>query len=173
MHITTATEDDIPVLVSLMNAAYRGDSSKQGWTTEADMVAGDLRSDEKNIRELMQMAGTAFLKYCNEKNETEGCVFLQKREGKLYLGMLSVSPALQAKGIGKKLMTAAEQYAIDRSCPAIFMRVISIRHELIAWYERQGYYNTGQIQPFEDTKFGLAKMPIEFIVLEKEIMNNH
>ena len=169
MHISPAHKEDIPALVKLLNGAYRGEGSKQGWTTEADMVGGDLRTDETNMNELMQMPGAIFLKYTNERNEIEGCVFLHKRQGKLYLGMLSVSPSLQTKGIGKQLMAAAEQYARQKACPAIFMRVISIRHELMAWYERQGYYKTGETQPFDNTKFGAAKQPIEFVMLQKDL----
>ncbi len=169
MHISPAHKEDIPALVKLLNGAYRGEESRKGWTTEADMVAGDLRTDEANMNELMQLPGAIFLKYSNEKNEIEGCVFLHKRQGKLYLGMLSVSPALQTKGIGKQIMAAAELYAISQGCPAVFMRVISIRRELIAWYERQGYYKTGEVQPFDDTKFGTAKEPIEFVVLQKDL----
>ena len=174
MSVSIASIEDIPALVKLLNSAYRGEESKQGWTTEADMVAGDLRTDEANMNELMQLPGVVFLKYTNDENESdsnriEGCVFLHKREGKLYLGMLGVSPALQTKGIGKQIMTAAERYAQQQNCPAVFMRVISIRHELIAWYERQGYCKTGEVQPFENTKFGTAIKPVEFIVLQKDL----
>jgi ribosomal protein S18 acetylase RimI-like enzyme len=169
MPVTIADKKDIPALVKLLNSAYRGEGSKQGWTTEADMVSGELRTDADNMNELMQLPGAIFLKYTNEKNVLEGCVFLDKRKGKLYLGMLSVSPLLQTKGIGKHLMTAAELYALSQGCPAVFMRVISIRAELIAWYERQGYYKTGEVQPFDDTKFGTATKPIEFIVMQKDL----
>jgi ribosomal protein S18 acetylase RimI-like enzyme len=170
MSVSIATTKDISSLVELINGAYRGDASKKGWTTEADMVSGDLRTDEANVNELMQLPGAVFLKYTNEKNDIEGCVFLQKREGKMYLGMLCVSPVLQAKGTGKQLMAAAAVYAKEQDCPAIFMRVISIRHELIAWYERQGYINTGKKEPFpDDTKFGAPTQPLEFIILEKQV----
>ncbi len=174
MPVSVASIEDIPALVKLLNSAYRGEGSKQGWTTEADMVAGDLRTDEDNMNELMHLPDAVFLKYTNDENESdsnriEGCVFLDKRQGKIYLGMFSVSPALQNKGIGKQIMTAAELYAKDLKCPAVFMRVISIRHELIAWYERQGYYKTGEVQPFDDTKFGTATQPIEFVVLQKDL----
>ncbi len=169
MPVLIASIEDIPALVKLLNSAYRGEESKQGWTTEADMVAGDLRTDKDNIKELMRMPGVVFLKSTNDKNEIEGCVFLHKRQGKIYLGMFSVSPALQNKGIGKQIMAASELYARQQGCPAVFMRVISIRHELIAWYERQGYYKTGEVQPFDDTKFGTAKEPIEFVVLQKDL----
>ncbi len=169
MPVSIASIEDIPALVKLLNSAYRGEGSRQGWTTEADMVAGDLRTDEDNMNELMQIPGVVFLKSTNDKNEPEACVFLHKREGKIYLGMFCVSPALQNKGIGKQVMAASELYARQQGCPAVFMRVISIRHELIAWYERQGYYKTGEVQPFDDTKFGTAKEPIEFVVMQKDL----
>jgi ribosomal protein S18 acetylase RimI-like enzyme len=169
MPVYIARKEDIPALVKLLNSAYRGEESRQGWTTEANMVAGDLRTDEANMNELMQLPGAIFLKYTDERNEIEGCVFLQKRQDKLYLGMLSVSPGLQTKGSGKKIIAASELYAKEQGCPAVFMRVISIRNELIAWYERQGYYKTGEVQPFDDTKFGTASQPIEFVVMQKDL----
>ena len=169
MPISIVAIQDIPALVQLLNNAYRGEESKKGWTSEADMVGGDIRTDETNMKELMRQRGAVFLKYTNEEHEIRGCVFLHERESKLYLGMLSVSPSLQTKGIGKQLMTAAEQYARQKACPAIFMRVISLRHELIAWYERQGYYKTGETQAFDNTKFGTAKLPIEFVMLQKDL----
>ena len=169
MPVSPATIEDIPAMVNLMNSAYRGEGSKRGWTTEADMIDGTLRTDETHLKELISLPGVVLLRYMNENNELEGCVFLQKREGKLYLGMLSVTPALQAKGIGKQLMAAAEELARKEKCPAVFMRVISIRDQLIAWYERQGYKKTGEIQPFENSKFGTARLPIEFVVMQKDL----
>jgi ribosomal protein S18 acetylase RimI-like enzyme len=170
MSITIAGINDIPELVALLNSAYRGDGSKKGWTTEADMVSGELRTDETNMKELMELPGAVFLKCTNDNNIIGGCVFLHQRQpGKLYLGMLSVSPMLQAKGTGKQLMAAATSYAGEQGCSAIYMRVISIRHELIAWYERQGYYKTGETQPFPDGKFGTATQPLEFVVMQKEL----
>ena len=169
MKISKALVQDIPHLVKLINSAYRGVSSKKGWTTEADMVSGDLRTNEANMKDLMQRPGVVFLKCCNDEQVIEGSVFLQKKDGKLYLGMLSVSPTLQTKGIGKKLMAAAEKYAREQDCTSVFMRVISIREELIAWYERQGYHKTGEVQPFENGLFGIAQQPLEFVVLQKEL----
>lgn len=82
--------------------------------------------------------------------------------------MLSVSPAAQAKGIGKELMLAAEAYARKQNCTSIFMKVISIRHELIAWYERKGFIKTGETEPFpDDHKFGVPTQELEFLILEK------
>jgi ribosomal protein S18 acetylase RimI-like enzyme len=171
MEITMAVPADIPAMVNLMNSAYRGESSKKGWTTEADMVEGSLRTDAKHLQGLMNDPTVCFLKCLDEDGELEGCVFLQKRANKLYLGMLSVDPGKQTRGAGKKLMQAAEDYARKQDCISVIMRVISIRNELIAWYERQGYAKTGVVEPFEDSIYGTAKQPIEFQVMEKMLDN--
>ena len=170
MPITTASSADIPVLVQLMNAAYRGDLSKQGWSSEADLIKGEHRTDDKVLEKLFETPGSAFLKYENDEGLIEGCVYLQKKENKLYLGMLTVSPLAQAKGIGRQLMAMSAIHAKENGCHAIFMNVISIRHELVAWYERQGYCKTGTTLPFTvDPRFGMPTQPLEFVVMEKEV----
>jgi ribosomal protein S18 acetylase RimI-like enzyme len=170
MAVITATIQDIPQLVALINSAYRGDASKKGWTTEADLLKGDIRTNEETINQLMRGEGAVFLKYINEQNQLEGCVFLDKKGNKLYLGMLSVSPDQQARGTGKQLMNAAVIYAKQHRCDVIFMRVISLRHELINWYEKQGYYQTGQTEPFpNDNRFGIPTQPLEFLIMEKKV----
>ncbi len=170
MPILHATADDIPALEELLNNAYRGENSKKGWTTEADLLEGDLRTDAATLRDLMQAPGAIFLKYVNWENRLEGCVFLQKNENRLYLGMLSVSPLIQAKGIGKELMTEAENFARSKGCSSIFMKVISVRHELVGWYERKGYYATGDTEPFPgNNRFGIPTQPLEFIIMGKKV----
>lgn len=167
--ILKAVVEDAPALDKLVNSAYRGDSSRQGWTTEADLLDG-TRTDAAAIAELIQTPGTTLLKYV-EGNEILGCVELRYQDGKLYLGMLTVSPGLQGKGIGKLLLKEAEEEAIDQKCTSIFMTVISVRKELIDWYLRHGYHLTGDRKPFafNDPRFGQPKMKLEFIVLEKKL----
>ena len=170
MTVLPATLKDIPPLVALINSAYRGDVSKQGWTTEADLLRGELRTDETTVEQLMKTEGAIFLKCVNEQEDIEGCVYLHKKENRLYLGMLSVSPMLQSKGTGKQLMGAAANYAKQEGCHTIFMRVISVRHELIKWYEKQGYFKTGQTEAFpNDHRFGVPTQPLEFLIMEKMI----
>lgn len=170
MPITIAAIDDIPALVRLINSAYRGEESKKGWTTEAYVLDGDLRTDPPALEQLIRTPGSVILKYTNDEQVIEGCVFLQERGERLYLGMLSVSPLLQSKGIGKKLMDASHIYAKEQGLTAVFMRVISLRHELIAWYERRGYYLTGETEPMpDDTRFGKPNRPLEFVIMEKKL----
>jgi GNAT superfamily N-acetyltransferase len=165
--ITPASQTDIPALHELVNSAYRGDSSRRGWTTEADLLDG-IRTDETGLAAMLANAQATILKY-EQDGQLIGCVYLEKKGDRLYLGMLTVSPDAQARGIGKQLMTAAEQLARDWHCRAMTMTVISQRHELIAFYERRGYRPTGQTEafPMDDPRFGLPKQQLSFIVMEK------
>ena len=110
------------------------------------------------------------MKCIDNDGALQGCVFLKKTEAQLYLGMLTVSPGLQGSGIGKTLLEASEQYAREQGCQKIVMTVISVRQELIAWYERKGYRTTGEKSPFpKDPRFGIPKQELEFVVMEKEV----
>jgi len=160
----------VPELVALINSAYRGEDSKKGWTTEADIIQGALRIDEPALTELINVPGARFLKFVNELNRIDGCVYIHKSGEEMYLGMLSVSPTLQARGIGKQWMYEAEIHAKKVNSVRIFMRVISLRRELIQWYEKQGYNKTEQREPFPpDTRFGTPLQPLEFLIMEKRI----
>ena len=170
MPILIANEKDVSSLVALMDSAYRGQKSKQGWTSEADLFIGEKRTDEATVDKLIKKPGAVFLKYINEDGIMAGCVFLYKKEDRLYLGMFSVSPLAQGKGIGKKLLIAAEEYAKKENCVLIYMTVITVRQELIAWYERNGYAKTGRVLPFPvDERFGIPTRPLEMLVLEKRL----
>ena len=168
--ITKATLNDVSELTILVNSAYRGEFSKNGWTTEADLLGG-IRIDEERMEELISKPDSVVLKYLNDENKIIACVHLEKHEAKLYLGMLTVSPLLQARGIGKLFLKAAEDEARKQNCTSIYMSVITARTELIAWYERHGYVNTGIKKPFpkHDPRFGLPKTELEFVMLEKII----
>ena len=166
--ISLANAEDIPVIRKLLNSAYRGESSRSGWTTEADLIAGDVRTDDNDVLQTMNKPGSVFLKYSNAEGQIIGCVNLQQQHLKCYLGMLSVSPLLQGGGIGKQLLSAAELYALQIGCSSIFMSVISARAELIAWYQRNGYEPTGERKQFnEDGLSGKHLQPLEFIFLQK------
>ena len=167
--ISHATPNDIPALNLLVNSAYRGDSSRRGWTTEADLLSG-IRTTEGSLAELFANHNSLILRYIVD-NELLGCVCLELKGDTLYLGMLTVAPDAQAGGIGRQLLEAAEQYARDRQCRAVTMTVIPLRTELLAWYERRGYQRTGIELPFPDdpARFGKPNVPLSFIELTKQI----
>lgn len=168
--IEKAVPADIPRMAALINSCYRGETSKQGWTTEADLIAGEIRTDEDNIAELMAAPTTTYLKCVHPDLGIVGTVYLDKRGERLYLGMLSVDIALQAGGIGKRLLAAAETIALSVGCGAVFMQVIPARISLMDWYKRHGYVETGERKPFDgDPRFGVPRVPLEFVVLEKKL----
>jgi GNAT superfamily N-acetyltransferase len=168
--ISKAEVSDVTALNFLINSAYRGESSKAGWTTEADMLGGQ-RTDEEDLKTIISKPDCTFLKYTNEGGEIIGCVRLEKHSEKMYLGMLTVLPTLQNAGIGKQLMHASEQFAKEQNCKSVYMQVIYGRNELVEWYERQGYSDTGERKPFpmSDPRFGIPKKELEFIIMEKQI----
>ena len=167
--IQRATFDDIAKLNRLVNSAYRGDSSRQGWTTEADLLDG-TRTDEAAIKECINEPDSIVLKFVDEE-KIIGCVRLLKHGTSLYLGMFAVDPSLQSKGIGKKLLLAAEDEARKQNCTSIDMTVISVRKELIDWYKRNGYQETGEKKPVVFTKAseGKPKQDLYFITLVKNL----
>lgn len=170
--ILKADLNDVPALNALVNSAFRGEGSKKGWTTEADLLDG-IRIDEQRLTELIQKPDSVILKYLDEEGKLTGCVHLEVQGDNMYLGLLTVSPTLQGKGIGKLLMKAGEEEARKSNCSAVYMTVITERQELIGWYTKNGYINTGKIKPFhsDHPQFGIPKKKLEFVVLEKEIIN--
>ena len=168
--ITIATVGDVSSLNKLINSAYRGESSKKGWTTEANLLEG-LRTTEDELTELITNPINTILKF-TDKDTIIGSVLLVQKENQLYLGMLTVSPELQNSGVGKKLLQQAEMHARKIGLPKIVMTVISVREELIAWYKRNGYSDTGAREPFpaSDVHIPIVDKPLEFIVLEKRVM---
>ncbi|RXK61826.1 GNAT family N-acetyltransferase [Lacibacter luteus] len=168
--IAQAVKEDIPQLVDLLNSAYRGERSQKGWTTESHLIAGDVRTDETDVLKVLQQPGSIILKYTNDAGEIIGTVNLQQHDRGLYLGMFAVDPNLQGGGIGKQLLKAADEYAKKIGSVTIYMSVISVRKELIDWYKRHGYAETGERKPFvQDDLTGAHLQQLEFLILEKQI----
>lgn len=165
--IEKATIDDISELVLLVNSAYRGESSKKGWTTEA-LILNGIRIDEKEMADIFANTESIIFKY-KENKTILGCVLLVKKQNKVYLGMLCVNPELQNSGIGKKILHFAENFAHDNGLNRIVMTVISERKELISWYNRHGYLDLGEREAFPAShqKDIISGKSLEFIVLEK------
>ncbi|MEO6071006.1 MAG: GNAT family N-acetyltransferase [Chitinophagaceae bacterium] len=167
--IMPAKEKDVSEITHLVNGAYRGESSKKGWTTEADLLDGQ-RTDEEAIRLMLQKENSTLLVCKNELSKVVGCVCLEKQGSAMYLGMLTVSPSLQGAGLGKFILMKAEEYAVDKKATSIIMTVLTVRQELIDWYVRRGYKKTEEKKPFpEDSRFGIPKQFLEFVVLVKNI----
>lgn len=154
----TATESDVDALVELIESAYRGDSSRQGWTTEADLLDGQ-RTDPDGVRAVIETPGSRML-VAEAASELVACCQLEHRGAAAYLGMFSVQPGRQGGGLGKQVMAEAERIAREEwGVERMEMTVIAQREDLIAFYERRGYKRTGEFEPFPygDERFGIPK----------------
>lgn len=170
--IRDAAPADIPVLHRLIESAYRGEASRAGWTTEADLLDGQ-RTDPDDLAAILADPGQAFLSAW-QGEELVGCVLIADRgEGTGYFGMLSVSPMLQGGGLGRRLVEAAHAEMARRyGALRVRISVLPQRDTLIAWYERLGFARTGETLPFPygDLRFGLPKRDdLYFLVLERRL----
>ncbi|MGH8104689.1 MAG: GNAT family N-acetyltransferase [Arenimonas sp.] len=165
-----ATIDDIPALIPLVESAYRGDASRVGWTTEADMLDGQ-RIDADSLQKSIDASDSRII-LAEKDGELLACCHVEKLgDSAGYFGMFSVRPGQQGSGIGKLLLAEAERQARDDfHCPRMDMTVIDIRDSLIAFYERRGYSRTGIHKPFPygDERFGIPKRDdLRFEILTK------
>jgi ribosomal protein S18 acetylase RimI-like enzyme len=173
MMITAATLADVDALCSLVNAAYRGDGGQTGWTSEAGLVNGK-RTNLAALREMLtQGQATVLLLRQQAGDALIGCIAVQHQvDSCWYISMLAVDPQQQAAGLGRVLLTEAENYARQRGATSAKMTVVQVRESLIAWYERRGYQRTGEIEPFpyEDESVGKPlRGDLHFVVLEKAL----
>lgn len=166
--IRVATMEDVPTLHALVEAAFRGESARGGWTHEADLLDGQ-RTDCAALTEVMTDPDRTILM----TDDATGCVQVSRvAPDRAALGLLAVRPEVQAGGLGRRLVLAAEDHAVRvHGARTMEMTVIAVRDELIAWYARQGYCRTGEIRPFpmDDPRFGLPRQPLSFVVLERSL----
>ncbi len=166
VQVRPATLTDLPRLHPVVERAYRGDSARQGWTHEADMLF-DARTDLATLTTLVD--GDSRILIALDGGTILGCVNIADRGDSLaYLGLLCVDPAIQARGIGKQLIAAAEATARDTfAATRVEMTVIDRRVELIAWYERHGYTRSGETRPFPVA----VDPPLTMVVLAKPLFD--
>lgn len=153
-----ATDADVDALVALIESAYRGDDSRAGWTTEADILQGQ-RTDPEGVLQVIKSPDSRLLTV-ERDGRIVACCQLEHRGDHAYFGMFAVSPALQGAGLGKVIIAEAERQARARwGVTEMHMTVISVREDLIAWYERRGYRRTGRMTPFPygDERFGIPQ----------------
>jgi ribosomal protein S18 acetylase RimI-like enzyme len=161
---------DVSAIVSLVESAYRGEASRAGWTTEADLLDGQ-RTDAAAVSRVLSTDGSAVL-VAEACGLLAGCCKLERHPGAtVSFGLFSVPPDRQGQGWGRAILAEAERLAREVwAAHTMVMDVLAQRPDLIAWYERRGYRRTGEIRPFpyENTRFGVPKRPdLGFVVLAK------
>lgn len=168
------SDHDVSAVVRLMNRAYRGDGSDAGWTTEGGYLHGDRITEDLMRADLAAKPGAMFLKWVDDPEDApKGCVWLEPLGPETwYLGSLSIDPRLQNGGLGRVMLSAAEDWVHARGGRTVRMTVVNVRDTLIAWYKRRGYELTGETEPFpyDDNRFGTPmRDDLCFVVLTKRI----
>lgn len=165
-----ATLADVPALVALVESAYRGESSRTGWTTEADLLHG-RRTDPAGVTAVVTGSGSRML-VAERDGSIVACCQLEERGSVGYFGMFAVRPGHQGAGLGREVLAEAERRERERGAEQMHMTVIVQRTELIGYYQRRGYRRTGELHPFPygDERFGLPQRDdLAFEVLVKAL----
>lgn len=164
--VRPATLDDADAIAALVHLAYRSDESRQGWTTELELVGGQ-RTDPAMVASMVEDPEGLVL----VSPDAEGllaCCHLQRRVGGGYLGMFAVRPGRQGNGVGRRMLVAAERWVVrEWGAHRLELTVLGQRPELIAWYERRGFVLTGELHdfPYGDERFGTPHRP-DLVLLE-------
>lgn len=168
----TATETDVDAIVLLVTRAYRGESSREGWTTEADLLDGP-RIDAGVLRHDIIRPASRVVLGLDVDGTLLACAHVADLGGRCYFGMFAVEPTRQGGGTGRAMVAECERIAREEwRLPKMQMTVIDLREDLIAWYERLGYRRTGVHHPFPygDERFGIPRRDdLRFEVLEKPL----
>jgi|HubBroStandDraft_2_1064218.scaffolds.fasta_scaffold201713_3 GNAT superfamily N-acetyltransferase len=176
LQLIVATDSDVPAVVELINRAFRGHGEDSSWSTEEHYIEG-TRTTAEMLREEIAAHPDARLLLWREPDDTLlGCVWMQPEENDVwYLGSLSVVPRQQNAGLGRRLLAAAEDWALERGAQEIKMTVVQVRTALLEWYARRGYLLTEETKPFPygDDRFGRpTRDDLYFVVLRKQFAND-
>ncbi len=154
MQLRLAKNQDAEAITTVINSAFN--------KAEAFFIDRD-RIDIESVRSLMEKG-----KFLITENNgvVTGCVYVELRGERAYLGLLSVEPKLQQAGVGSALMKAAEEHCVQAGCHFMDLRIVNLRTENHAFYSRRGYVETGT-EPFPPEL--TPKLPCHFVNMTKPL----
>jgi ribosomal protein S18 acetylase RimI-like enzyme len=160
---------DVPLLALLIERAYRGPEAAKGWTNESTLLTGP-RSSPGEIESLIRDKDSRFVT-ARQAEKLVGCALIQKHGEGAYFGMFAIDPDIQGGGLGKAVVARCEEAARELwSAGYLRLTVISLRDKLIAWYERRGFVQTGEHEPFPfDSATGALRTDFDLTVLQKQL----
>jgi predicted N-acetyltransferase YhbS len=151
--IRTATADDVPRIVALLNTAF---------AMERDFIDKDRTSTPEIER---YMTTGAFYVVDGDAGGLSSCMYLEQRGDRMYLGMLAVAPRLQGRGLGRRMMDEADRRATAHGCCALDIRIVDRRTELPPFYRKLGFVDNGT-EPLNEP---LLTKPAHFIRMTKAV----
>src|SRR6185369_5071678 len=152
--IRVATAADAPKITAIINAAFR--------VAEGFFIDGN-RITQAEVEESLTKG--AFL-LAETDGKLNGCVYVEMRGERSYLGLLSVDPTTQQSGLGSRLMLEAERYCRERGSHSMDILIVSLREELPAFYQKRGYVESGTTPFPADVP---VKIPCHFINMTKSL----
>ncbi len=157
--LRVAGSSDATQIADLVNRAYRPAAYAGGWTHESHLVSGSRTSAEK-VHALMTPQSPVLV-LCEEA-AIRACVHVQAYGEYVHIGLLATDPLFQNQGLGKRMLAYAEQFSLEH-CRVSMLRilVLSSRPELLAFYERRGYTQSGELQPYPTAAEEVGKPIIE------------
>jgi ribosomal protein S18 acetylase RimI-like enzyme len=171
LQIRPARPGDAGALTELIRSAYRGDTSRSGWTSEADLVEGE-RINASQVRAMIGDSGSLMLVGESQTGILACCQLQNRGSGLAYFGTFAVAPQDQGAGLGRQLMAEAEHQAVTAfAAHRLEMTVLAQQDKLIAYYERRGFRRTGQTRPFPaDPRYARPlRDDLYFVVLIKDL----
>jgi GNAT superfamily N-acetyltransferase len=169
--VRTARAEDVVDIVELVQSAYRGEASRLGWTTEADLLHGQ-RTDSAEVGDLIRADGSVLLLMADELGLL-ACCQVERRGDTAYFGMFAVRPGAQGVGTGRGLLDEAGQWAVRHwGSLRLELTVLRQRPELLAWYARRGCVATGEVRafPYGEERFGVPQREdLELLVLVRSL----
>lgn len=170
--IRPAQAQEADSIAALVNRAYRGESSRAGWTTEADLLDGKRTTPEEVLGLLARYDIQILTGWVASQLTVTLCAEWHAVQQTVHLGMIAVEPTAQNRGYGKTVILAAEQWAVEHWQVRVSqMAVVSLRQALIAFYQRLGYQPTGEVRPFPyQPEMWQAKVDnMQLITLQKSL----
>ena len=162
--------EDHPAVVTIVNRAYRGTGDHRGWNSEADLIAGDRITLDQLRQDLADNPDACLLVHRGPDGEVCACVRVEPEAAdRWYFGMLAISPAGQASGLGRRILEAIDGHVRDHSGRRLRITVINVRDQLIAWYERRGFVRTGEVEPLPEGIGTPLRENMNFVVLVKDL----
>ncbi|WIB67987.1 MULTISPECIES: GNAT family N-acetyltransferase [unclassified Curtobacterium] len=169
--IRRATLEDAATVADLVERAYRGEASREGWTSEVDVIGG-RRTDTEQIRALIAAPHSVVFVGVDEGRIIATCQVQRHGPGLAYFGTFAVEPTIQGRGLGRRMMEAAAEHARTTfDAAALEITVVAQQSALIAWYRRLGFVPTGATRPFPAEAWGATPLvpDVHFVVMRKPL----
>jgi predicted N-acetyltransferase YhbS len=151
--LRAAQPADADAITRLINSAFQVESFFK-------------RGDRLDLAEVQARFAQGRFILAEQDGVIVGCVYMEPGAARAYIGLLSVEPSLQGSGLGKRLMTAAEEHCRAFGCSFVDLRVVNLRTELPPFYRKLGYEQTGT-EPFPAE--ALTQIPCHFLIMSKSL----